>query len=246
MADNEIGSGKTGSTYSPIREQSARPAAASSAEPGASLYEADSRRSNEARSDNGPDNGPKDDKAGTRAASGADLRQMAKDDLASVRHVAEDGMSKASAAASKAADEQKTYAADRVAGVATAIEKVGSELEGEQPELGRMTRQMGESVQRFAEDIKGRDLGEIAGMAEDFGRRQPLAFLGIAAIAGLAASRFIGASASRQSSMTSRSASSSAGRDVPGRTAPATTPPTTPAASPSMAATSPVTGGSNV
>jgi hypothetical protein len=238
MAENDIGSGKTGSTYSSIREQSARPAAASSTEPGASLYEADSRRSSEAGSDNRPGDGPQDDKAGTRAASGSDLRQMAKDDLASVRHVAEDGMSKASAAASKAADEQKTYAADRVAGVATAIEKVGSELEGEQPELGRMTRQMGESVQRFAEDIKGRDLGEIAGMAEDFGRRQPLAFLGIAAIAGLAASRFIGASASRQSAMTSR-----AGRGEGGRPAPAAV---QPAASPIRASTSPVTGGSNV
>jgi hypothetical protein len=232
MAENDIGSGKTGSTYSPNRDPSARPAAASAASPGASLYQGDGSRNGQAGT-----GGAQSDKAGADRATSGDLRQMAKDDVASVRHAAKDGMSKASAAANEAADQQKTYAADRVAGVATAIEKAGSELEGDQPELGRMTRQMGESVQRFAEDIKGRDLGEIAGMAEDFGRRQPLAFLGIAAIAGLAASRFIGASASRQSSMTSR-----AGREETGRPAPSVQP----AASPTMANTSAATGGSNV
>lgn len=233
MAENDIGSGKTGSTYPSHPDPSGRMDAASAAAPGASLYQADSSRDDQSGA-----GGTRDDKASTDRAAVNDLRRMAKDDIASVRGVAKDGMSKASAAASEAADQQKTYAADRVAGVATAIEKVGSELEGEQPELGRMTRQMGESVQRFAEDIKGRDLGEIAGMAEDFGRRQPLAFLGIAAIAGLAASRFIGASASRQSAMTSR-----AGRGEVGRPAPAAV---QPAASPTMASTSSVTGGSNV
>ncbi|MBP2548416.1 ElaB/YqjD/DUF883 family membrane-anchored ribosome-binding protein [Neorhizobium galegae] len=230
MADNEIGSGRTGSTYSPLRDQPVQPADVSAAEPGASLYEGDS--SSTAQSD-----GEKN----ARQASTSDLRQMARDDVASVRHAAEDGMSKVSAAASQAADQQKTYAADRVAGVANAIERVGSELEGDEPELGRMTRQMGESVQRFAEDIKGRDLGEIAGMAEDFGRRQPLAFLGIAAIAGLAASRFIGASAHRQTAMTSRAGSGQTGRAAP--VAPSAPPKAT---SPSMTSTSSPVGGSNV
>lgn len=238
MAENDIGSGKTGSTYPSHPDPSGRPVAASAAAPGSSLYQGDSSRNGEA----GPE-GTQRDQTGDDRTSSTDLRQMAKDDVASVRDAAKDGLSKASAAASDAADQQKTYAADRVAGVATAIEKVGSELEGEQPELGRMTRQMGESVQRFAEDIKGRDLGEIAGMAEDFGRRQPLAFLGIAAIAGLAASRFIGASASRSSAMTSRAGGGEKGRGETGRPAPVAV---QPAASPITASTSPVTGGSNV
>lgn len=140
-------------------------------------------------------------------ATGADgdIRQKVKDDVESVRHMAQDQMSNVSTKAQEAADRQKGYAAEKVAGFATVMEKVGSELEGQdQPDVGRMARQMGESVHRFADDIKGRSLGEIAGMAEDFGRKQPLAFLGMAAIAGLAASRFIGASASRQAPMSSR------------------------------------------
>jgi hypothetical protein len=142
--------------------------------------------------------------ADTAGADG-NIRQKVKDDVESVRHMAQGQMSNVSAKAEEAADRQKGYAAEKVAGIATVIEKVGSELEGQdQPEIGRMARQMGESVHRFADDIKGRSLGDIAGMAEDFGRKQPLAFLGMAAIAGLAASRFVGASASRQSPMSSR------------------------------------------
>ena len=49
-------------------------------------------------------------------------------------------------------------------------------------------------LSRFADKVKDKDLREIAGIAEDFGRRQPLAFLGLAAVAGLAASRFMMAS----------------------------------------------------
>lgn len=142
-----------------------------------------------------------------KSAAGADtdIRRKVKDDVENVRHMAQDQMSGVSAKAEEAASRQKGYAAEKVAGIASVIEKVGSELEAQnQPDVGRMARQMGESAHRFADDIKGRSLGEIAGMAEDFGRKQPLAFLGIAAIAGLAASRFIGASASRQTPIASR------------------------------------------
>jgi hypothetical protein len=136
-----------------------------------------------------------------------DLRQKAKEDMAAMRSTAKDEISGVYHSAEDAAERQKGYAADRVAGIASAMQKAGSELESqEQPEIGRMTRQLGDSVGRFADDLQGKSLSEIAAMAEDFGRRQPLAFLGIAAIAGLAASRFVGASASRQSPMASRQA----------------------------------------
>lgn len=188
-----------------------------------------------------------------------DLRQKAKEDMASVRSMAKEEISGVYHSAEEAAERQKGYAADRVSGIASAMQKTGSELENqEQPEIGRMTRQMGENVGRFADDLQGKSLSEIAAMAEDFGRRQPLAFLGIAAIAGLAASRFVGASASRQSPMTSRqSASRQAGAHGPaspmsgGGRDPATpgtrpitpAPATAPSTSPKTAA--PTAGGSH-
>lgn len=101
-------------------------------------------------------------------------------------------------AAMRAVDDEKSALARQLRGLAGAMEKVGSELrQSEQPALGRYTQHIGHSIGRLARDCENRELGEIAAMAEDFGRKQPLAFLGIAAIAGLAASRFLSASAER-------------------------------------------------
>lgn len=101
--------------------------------------------------------------------------------------------------------EQTTFAARQVGGIATALEKVGAELEAsDQPEVGRYARQIGRSVQSVARQMKDKNIGEIAALAEEFGRKQPLAFLGIAALAGLSASRFLTASAKRSPTQTPR------------------------------------------
>ncbi|MBD9650184.1 nutrient deprivation-induced protein [Ensifer sp. ENS09] len=106
--------------------------------------------------------------------------------------------SHAKAAEAKAMDDEKGALAQQLRGLAGAMERVGSELShSDQPALGRYTQRLGRSVGRLARDCDNRDLGEIAALAEDFGQRQPLAFLGMAAIAGLAASRFLSASAKR-------------------------------------------------
>jgi hypothetical protein len=113
----------------------------------------------------------------------------------------DDQGSQAKVAAAQAIDHEKSALARQLRGLANAMEKVGSELrQSEQPALGRYTQQMGSSIGRLARDCEERKLGEIAAMAEDFGRKQPLAFLGMAAIAGLAASRFLSASAQRSQS----------------------------------------------
>ncbi|WDZ81867.1 nutrient deprivation-induced protein (plasmid) [Ensifer adhaerens] len=110
----------------------------------------------------------------------------------------DDQTSQAKEAAARAVEHEKNALARQLRGLAGAMEKVGSELrQSEQPALGRYTQQIGSSIGRLAHDCEDRELGEIAAMAEDFGRKQPLAFLGMAAIAGLAASRFLSASTQR-------------------------------------------------
>jgi ElaB/YqjD/DUF883 family membrane-anchored ribosome-binding protein len=127
-----------------------------------------------------------------------DIKQKVSEDVRSVQQKAQEQLADATDKAKDVAAQQKNIVAEKIGGVAAAMEKIGSELEqGEQADIGRMTRNLSSSLRRFSDDIKDRDLGEIAGMAEDFGRKQPLAFLGIAALAGLAASRFLTASASR-------------------------------------------------
>lgn len=140
-----------------------------------------------------------------------DLKDKVSDDLSSAVDAVKDSADIARHKVEDALSEQTTFAAKQVAGIASALQKVGTELQnGDQAPVGRYATQIGESVQSIARNLEGRDLGEIATMAEDFGRKQPLAFLGVAALAGLAASRFLTASAKRAAS-TSHTPSTASG-----------------------------------
>ncbi|CDM61123.1 MULTISPECIES: hypothetical protein [Rhizobium] len=141
-----------------------------------------------------------------RPAGVGDLKEQIVDDLSAARDTLKEDATTAVDRVKDAVSKETSFAARQVGGIATALEKVGSELEkSDQPEVGRYARQIGSSVQTLAKQMEGRDLGEVATMAEDFGRKQPLAFLGIAALAGLAASRFLTASAKRSTSAASGS-----------------------------------------
>ncbi len=51
-------------------------------------------------------------------------------------------------------------------------------------------RSAAESVDRMADDVRSRDLGEVLATLADFGRRQPVAFFGGAVVAGFLVARF--------------------------------------------------------
>lgn len=145
-------------------------------------------------------NSTSDDPSAATTMGFSELKDKVADDLDAARGMIKDGTEAAVAKVKESVSTQTNFAARQARGIASALEKVGAELErGEQPQVGRYARQIGGSIQRIANEIEDRDIGEVAGMAEDFGRRQPLAFLGVAAIAGLAASRFLMASAKRGS-----------------------------------------------
>lgn len=122
----------------------------------------------------------------------AGLKEKLADDVTAATDTIKEGADTAVEKVKEMVSDQANFAARQVGGVATALEKVGAELEAsDQPEVGRYAKQIGRSVQSFATQMKDKDIGEIAVMAEEFGRKQPLAFLGIAALAGLTASRFL-------------------------------------------------------
>lgn len=134
-------------------------------------------------------------------AAPAGLREKIGEDYDTLKQSAEDAAHKATEKATEMAEKQKGYAADQISKFATTLERVGRELQSENAgAIGDYTTQLGTSARQFAEKAKDKNLGEIAGMVEDFGRRQPMAFLGIAAVAGLAASRFLMASPNRMTS----------------------------------------------
>ncbi|MGE7368900.1 nutrient deprivation-induced protein [Neorhizobium sp. NPDC001467] len=133
----------------------------------------------------------------------SELKQKISDDIQSVSDYAGRAATNISDDAKDAATEQKNVLANKLAGVADALEKVSSELEsGDHRDIGHLTRNLGTNLRSASRSIEDRSLSEIAGMAEDFGRKQPLAFLSMAAIAGLAASRFLTSSAPKSAAST--------------------------------------------
>jgi len=138
------------------------------------------------------------------ASSAEDLKQKISDDMQSVSDFARKEASTVSAKAKEAASDQKNILAAKLGGVAEAMEKVAGELEsGDNRDIGKLTRNLGDNLRSASDRIQDRSIGEIASMAEDFGRKQPLAFLSIAAVAGLAASRFLTASAPKSGTVKS-------------------------------------------
>lgn len=130
------------------------------------------------------------------------LREQIDEDVGAVKKAAEDVTQRVTDKATEAAERQMGYAAEQIGKFADALEKVGSEMQSQQPgAVGDYTKRLGASARQFADRFQDKDLGQMAAIAEDFGRRQPLAFLGLAAIAGLAASRFMMATTPRQSGM---------------------------------------------
>lgn len=129
----------------------------------------------------------------------SDIKQQASEDIQKIKDFAEDKADEAIDATKEMASRRKNFIARELGDVGSALEKVGTELRNEDhPDIGSYAADLGRSARTLATDLENRDIGEIASMAEDFARRQPIAFLGLAAIAGFAASRFITASATRR------------------------------------------------
>jgi hypothetical protein len=128
-------------------------------------------------------------------------------DAEALKYNAEEQIKRATQQAKSFAADQKNFAAEQISGVASAISKVADELEEEQATTARYARDLARGLDRFGNTVNGKSVEELMGLAQSFGRSQPLAFLGAAALAGFMASRFAGASAQRRqghSSATSR------------------------------------------
>lgn len=96
------------------------------------------------------------------------------------------------------AAEQKDLVAGQIGGVADAMSKVASELEQKNASSAQYARMIADGANRISDTVRDNDIESILAMAQDFGRRQPAAFMGAAALLGFAASRFVMASAKRE------------------------------------------------
>ncbi len=131
----------------------------------------------------------------------SDLQEARREAETQAHHLADEARGQVDSAIESArsmAGEQKNLAAGQVNGIADAVDRVAGQLSGDQQAIAGQLRNAANGLHRVADSLKTSSVEEIVGMAEDFGRRQPAAFIGVAALAGLAASRFLSASAKRR------------------------------------------------
>lgn len=158
---------------------------------------------------------------GTTAETDTNLVETARDDLGSLGHevkqqaaqigeevknqamqIGEQAKAQIGQVAEQAkgmVTEQKDLLVGQIEGVSSALSRVASELEMSNQPAARYARFVADGAERVTNSLRSSSVDDLIHIAQDFGRRQPLVFMGVAALLGFAASRFIMASSQRQS-----------------------------------------------
>jgi cell division septum initiation protein DivIVA len=134
----------------------------------------------------------------TARAELAGLKDEATTQASAVADEAKAEIGKLADKAKGMAAEQKEFVAGQIGSVADAVQKVAGELEANDATTAGYARTIADTVTSFSDTVKNKDVDELLSMAEDFGKKQPVAFMGAAALLGFAASRFLLASANRR------------------------------------------------
>lgn len=127
-----------------------------------------------------------------------EVKEQAASDMDALRRGAGEQVSVVTDKAKSFAEEQKNFLAGQIDSVANAVSRVADELDrSEQSTVARYARDLAGGLSTFGSKVEGNDVDHLIANAQTFGRQQPLAFLGAAALAGFVASRFAVASAHR-------------------------------------------------
>ncbi|MBJ6989198.1 MULTISPECIES: nutrient deprivation-induced protein [unclassified Devosia] len=151
------------------------------------------------------------------------IGQRAKEDVRKLGNDVGEKLTEATDQVRSFAGDQKDLAAGQINGIAVAISKVANELTGnDQRVVARYARDIASGLSTVGRTIEERDVDDLMGLAQDFGRKQPVAFLGAAVLAGFVASRFALASNLRR---TTKSSAESEEATASNASAPGTTQP---------------------
>lgn len=113
------------------------------------------------------------------------------------------------------AAEQKELISGQLSGVSDALQKVATELEAQDQSSAHYIRMVADGAAKLTSSVRDNDVDQLLSMAQDFGRKQPAAFMGLAALLGFAASRFALASGSRPPGETQRATEGTYGDTSP-------------------------------
>jgi ElaB/YqjD/DUF883 family membrane-anchored ribosome-binding protein len=87
--------------------------------------------------------------------------------------------------------EQKGAGADYIGNLAATIRRAASEFDDDLPVAGKYIRTAAAQVENVSESLRTGEFKDLISNAQSFARRQPTAFLGLAALAGFVAVRFL-------------------------------------------------------
>ena len=122
-----------------------------------------------------------------------DVGAAAKERLGDLRDTAQSSIDDAKAAAADKTEAVKGRTADEISRTAEGLEAAAKEMDGS-PLQQDLLREAADGLKHIAQAVQGKSIGAMVGDLSEFGRQNPLAYLGGAALAGFALARFARAS----------------------------------------------------
>jgi hypothetical protein len=94
-------------------------------------------------------------------------------------------------------EQRKRSAADRVDGIAQALERTGAQFSENEPTLAELATRLSSTVGNLATRLREGSVDELVDDARAFARRNPGVFIAAGVVAGFVLARFVKASAQR-------------------------------------------------
>jgi hypothetical protein len=132
------------------------------------------------------------DRAADMSSSSAD---SLKDQASGFVDAAKDFGSQAADRVKETVNGQKDAGAQYVSSIAEAMRRAANEFDDDLPVAGSYIRKAASQVETVSDSLRNGDFDDLLRTARNFARRQPTAFLGIAALAGFGVVRFLKSSA---------------------------------------------------
>jgi len=130
-----------------------------------------------------------DDLAQTARVVGSAARESLHD----LKDAAQSSLEDVKSAAADKTEAVKGQTADEIARTARGLEAAADEMDGS-PLQQDLLREAADGLKHIAQAVQGKSIGAMVGDLSAFGRQNPLAYLGGAALAGFALARFARAS----------------------------------------------------
>ncbi|MGB3555130.1 MAG: hypothetical protein WBA25_10885 [Jannaschia sp.] len=126
---------------------------------------------------------------GSGAKSTSDAKATADKAATEVKADAKDAAKTIAAEARSQADAAKSTVADEISGISSALRTAADEMRTGSPQE-RTFGQLADGLADASDAMRDKDLGTMVRDLSDFARRNPLVFLGGAALVGFVATRF--------------------------------------------------------